>query len=708
MKYINILGLFLSISIQLFGQGEIDMNTFIEQEQKRIDSLDGRIDGSLNLKYDDEQKELYKKVYFRFADSLQKTINGSEVLQPWQRRNLLYGLAMTLNEVTGRTYLMPLYYQKLLENAFGIFRGVESGDIMAFLVTDPLYSIKNIYFYKYDKAAKDFLIRSTSNYPDEVLKMFFKYKDRPYKDTVVEVSAVVAPNVAKNYLLGQTDIRGILMSNTNHYVMGMRGFFKEYNILSKGMVLVDDIVEGNITVQEAHEISLDKRKFLKKMIKIRNSNYVNATYSLDDELHAISLEYVRQINELHNETDPKVRFASIDDFNWEELYTLLVYSEEEIFTSSFNGVFERLIYRINQDKLTGDKVLEKLKYNRFRTFIKICANYGKLGDFLSTMPLDKSRELLTKFTNNLDKGQGDLRAAINVANAFSSITDSSLVVFMRDNINKENDRVNKEDSRSGIVIYGLLKSLFIAQNKKDVDYYRNIARKYNLQPIDRLEKEVLVGVDGVHRQIHFFYDDEDGDASFSSFISTFSGSNYKITRKQNIVVIESIKGNRIKIYANVPKSELEGQAELVDTVNTCGKDIQVFVHRGHSYYAMNTIDYIPPKTEIVFLGSCGSYHNLHEVMQRASNAHIISSKQIGSMSVNNPLLYNIAETIREGKDIIWTEIWKKTEGQIKTNKMAMERFRDYVSPDKNLGAIFLQAYTRWVTSDQRKNRLRIE
>ena len=109
------------------------------------------------------------------------------------------------------------------------------------------------------------------------------------------------------------------------------------------------------------------------------------------------------MNELHDEKDPKKRFACIDDFNWKELYTLLVYSEEEIFTSTFNGVFERLIFRINQDKISGDKMLELVKYNKFRTFIKICANFNALGDYLKTMPKDQSRLLISKFTNNLNK-----------------------------------------------------------------------------------------------------------------------------------------------------------------------------------------------------------------------------------------------------------------------------------------------------------------
>lgn len=678
-----------------------EMNGYIDREQRRLDSFDGKVDSKIELRRGDEQSKLYKEIYFNQVDSFQRRVNQSKTLAAYQKRNLLYGMFMTLSEISGKTFSnIPLYYQKLFSHASGLIRAVEHKDIFSYLITDPLYSVKNVYFYKYDLVAKDFLIASCHTYPDEVLKAFNKYSDRPYKDTIVEVCAIVAPNVAKNYLIGETGIKEILMKNPSPNILGMRGFFDKYNIISKGMVLVDDIVEGNITLEEAHTISLDKRKFLRKMIEIRNSDYLMADYSLDEQLKATSLEYVRVINELHDERDPKKRFACIDDFNWKELYTLLVYSEEEIFTSTFNGVFERLIFRINEEKISGDKMLSIVKYNKFRTFIKTCANYNKLGDFLKTMPKDQSRMLISKFTNNLDVQEGDLSSAIDVANAFSSITDSTLLVYMRENIDREYKRVEKTGDRNGTAIYGLLKSLFVEQNKKDVNWFNSMAAKYKLHPINKISQHELYGMDSVHRQVHFFYDDEDGEASYASFIATFSTPNYKITQNPLYVLIQSVKGRKVHIYANHPKSELEGQAMLTRLMDTAFyKDVQTFVHRGHSYYAMNTIDQIPPKTKIVFLGSCGSYHNIHEVLAHSENVHIISSKQIGTMGVNNPLLLYIAETIREGKDLVWSDVWAKTEKSIAKNADAMSKFRDYVAPDKNLGAIFLQAFTRLVTND---------
>ena len=118
----------------------------------------------------------------------------------------------------------------------------------------------------------------------------------------------------------------------------------------------------------------------------------------------------------------------------------------------------------------------------------------------------------------------------------------------------------------------------------------------------------------------------------------------------------------------------------------------VVVHRGHSYYAFVTIEQIPSSASMVFLGSCGSYHNITKVLERAPQVHIISAKQIGAMGVNNPILSTIANEVRTNNEILWQPLWDKVEKKVKGNATSYEQFKDYIPPHKNLGAIFIQAY----------------
>ena len=114
----------------------------------------------------------------------------------------------------------------------------------------------------------------------------------------------------------------------------------------------------------------------------------------------------------------------------------------------------------------------------------------------------------------------------------------------------------------------------------------------------------------------------------------------------------------------------------------------IVVHRGHSYYAPYTISQIQPAAKIVFLGSCGGYHLIHDVLKHAPDAHIIASKQIGKQIINQPFMDMLNEKLRTGSNIDWMPFWS----ELKEKVGRVEGFEDYIPPYKNLGAIFIKAY----------------
>jgi hypothetical protein len=87
---------------------------------------------------------------------------------------------------------------------------------------------------------------------------------------------------------------------------------------------------------------------------------------------------------------------------------------------------------------------------------------------------------------------------------------------------------------------------------------------------------------------------------------------------------------------------------------------------------------------------------LTEVLDKAPNIHIISSKQIGTMFVNNPLILLIADHLRMGKNIEWPLVWSELEIAVKKDLYAYTKFQDYIPPHRNLGAIFMQAYRKMI------------
>ena len=75
------------------------------------------------------------------------------------------------------------------------------------------------------------------------------------------------------------------------------------------------------------------------------------------------------------------------------------------------------------------------------------------------------------------------------------------------------------------------------------------------------------------------------------------------------------------------------------------------------------------------------------MLAKASDAHIIASKQIGKTIINRPFIKILTEKVRNGSNIDWLPFWKDFRKEAN-----VPEFDDYIPPYKNLGAIFIKAY----------------
>jgi len=165
------------------------------------------------------------------------------------------------------------------------------------------------------------------------------------------------------------------------------------------------------------------------------------------------------------------------------------------------------------------------------------------------------------------------------------------------------------------------------------------------------------------------------------------------------VSITSTRGKPVSIYANKPlygenDPDAAAQQALIEYLNDKNLHPTVVIHRGHSYHLASTLKNLPSSAHIVVLGSCGGYNNLNEVLNVSADAHIISSKQVGTKTVNEPIIQAINSSLVAGRNIDWISMWKDLSGRFKNDAAAKEKFDDYIPPYKNLGAIFIKAYRR--------------
>ena len=664
------------------------LDYFIDDDQKRIDQLDGKEDGKVDLG-DDKATAWAGKVYFGLIDSIQQVIDNPK-FDEGRKKVFRDNLYMHMRKVNVRSYKTVKRFDNLFHFILAELNAMGSNNLYNVLSTNITQSFNTIGFFKAELGADSFLLMAARYRPDLLFKVYDVYYKQPYTLRVLETAAKAAPVTVKRYLSPNDPIYLTLKESNDSIVKLILQIKEKYTRTSNAYALIDAIATGKITMAKADEIGKNPEKYLRTMLNTRVKKAPLGEHSLEAELEIYSLKFVRVLNDLHNESDA-VRFASIENFSAEELYTLMVYSEEEIFTSTFNGLFNRLLVKLGP--VSGFEFLRNVGDNRFRTFIKMAAGFGKLRPFLQSMTPTHQQMLMIKFASGL-QDYNDLSQAVEVADAFGSITDTLVLKILRSTIKIEYIKFKAKNDARGMAIYGLLSNLFVEKNVQQGNWFESIATQYQLPSFDKIANDKLFDREHIDRWLIYFYDDEDGDASFASFLKTFKDPNWNIIDSVSYVLIQSKKGSAVDIYANKPKHEYDGQEKLEKIFAENEYEPNVMVHRGHSYYASKTIEKIKDNTQVFVLGSCGGYHSISTIIERSNDASIISAKQIGTMHVNNPMLKLIADDIREGKDIEWQNIWERLGGQVKGNPKAYERFMDYIPPHKNLGAIFIKTYNR--------------
>lgn len=659
---------------------------YIDDEQNRIDRLDGVRDGEVTV--GDEVATAYaNRVYFTVIDSIQRLIDRP-LFDEAKKKLFRDHVYLQMRKINSRNFYSVKRYDNLFRFILAEINGIAQNNLLSHVVSNIPQAFNTFGIFKNESCTDSFLIIAAQTRPDIVFKIYDTYSKNPYAAKVVVEAAKAAPVTVKRYFNKGDAIYETLKQSDDTTSKVLVQIMNKYTRRSNAFTLIDDIMKGKLTIEKADAIGKQPQKYLQTMLNIRARKNPLGQHSLEQELEMYSLKFVRVLNDLHNEKDA-VRFASVENFSAEELYTLMVYSEEEIFTSTFNGLFSRLMIKLGP--VSGFEFLKKVGDNRFRTFIKMSAGFGKLRAFLQTMTPLHQQMLMIKFASGLEE-YNDLSQAVEVADAFGSITDTLVLKILRGAVKIEYIKHMGKKNARGITIYGLLSNLFVDRSIGTDEWFASVSNQYALPGFDKVENSKLFDRDEVNRWLIYFYDDEDGDVSFSTFLKTFTDSNWTVIDSGMYVIIESNGGKHVQIYSNKPKNEYDGQDRLEKLFAENGYEPNVMVHRGHSYYASKTIEKVKDNTQVFILGSCGGYHSISTIIERSSEASIVSSKQIGTMFVNNPMLKLMAEDIRNGKDVDWKSLWDRLEVAVKANPKAFERFQDYIPPHKNLGAIFIKTY----------------
>ncbi|MEO6832703.1 MAG: hypothetical protein ABI378_09545 [Chitinophagaceae bacterium] len=566
-----------------------------------------------------------------------------------------------------------------------------------------IYSMFNEELLDDDKDSRAYLYRTVgAAEPLMMIRKLKEYANEPFACDIIAAAARVSPNEVYKYASStNATLHGAIVRCKDPLVMAIVKITNESKSPLKAMSFISDIYNNRLTIAEIDKITADETLFFKNLVrlKMQGDTLGGATYS-DELSYRANRLFVSTINELHESPDP-VRFKCLDGLTPAELYFIIVYGQDQIYTSSFIGAFNRMMDRLKPRP--GGELLDTVHYDHFRTFIRMCAGYSKLSEFLSTMSTEKKSDLMKQFISGLENGKSDdLEDAVDVADAFGSVKDPALADFLYNQIVDNYTRVSNARNEKGTIVYGLLATL---ANKNISD---SLSQILHLPPINRMPFASLLDDSGVLYEQFFFYGDEDGRSSFANFLGDFKDGKWKEERNAQWTKFSSTQGKKIVVFANLPldyESELDDKAQKALKVYMDANNIHptIIVHRGHSYHLNSTIDYMAKPNHIIILGSCGGYHNLGKVLTQAPNANLISTKQTGTMMVNDAIIKAMNNHLLAGDDLDWKSLWAELSASFAGKGKADEDFKEYVPPNRNLGAIFIKAYRRMKNEAETKN-----
>lgn len=695
----------------------------INTEQKLLDKADGKADGLVKISANEEINLAVTDALLRRIDAVQNNIERNKKI-PTQNEKIRY---LSFTETLLRNFrtdwkahkISALYAPQLLDNFEQVMKATIDSVSMAPLIEAQPYEIAKIVTgiftnnMGYRQSRNIVYLKYCVLNPDKVLASLEPYVKETYADSLLTAVAKRDPGQLYKYSQDVYSPVGKLIQNNTSSIVKTIAQLSSTPGSMLYFPFIDDIVSGKKPVDSLRKIigdgekGYDSVRYYKLLVQTeieysRRMNHGDTAVALfganglRDMLKRKALQhFITPINDLHEKPE-NIRMKAVEPLTPVDLYYMIIMGENDIYTSSYKHSFTRMLQRMGKKPAT-DSLLMNVNYDFFKKFIKMAANFNRLDTFLNLMPAANAENLMKSFVANLEK-TNTLEDAVDVADSYSSISNKKLQANILTYVVQNAKRTENENNKRGEIIYSLLNTIFLSAdtaNKVDV------SKELGIPPIFTLDTKALADDSGRIVQQVFFYGDEDGRQFFPQYVNAFNTKDWKINNSnKEWIEIKSVKDGKNIIYVNRPLNNDKNlddtaQIHLNQYLNKIGLDPAVITHRGHSYWLPRTIERMPGDAKIILLGSCGGYKNLSKLIEQNPEAHIISTKQIGTGNINQVITNTLNQTLLSGKAIDWQQMWATLTAQYaKQPKDLKETWDDYVPPYKNLGAIFLKAYNK--------------
>ncbi|PWC36631.1 hypothetical protein TSO352_14145 [Azospirillum sp. TSO35-2] len=390
--------------------------------------------------------------------------------------------------------------------------------------------------------------------------------------------------------------------------------------------------------------------------------------------------------------DPLVdRFRITLALSSEDLFELIARIGPQLYTSSLDGLVSILQIQLKQERRGFiDLARSPRTQARWADFFVAIVGGGRGGSLFGTNATS-ARELMRESIRALLAPGGAPEPAVAIgALADAMDTESHPVrAALEDELAAWYRTAGDPSAKLMTGLAGSLHAMRLSGRPATAAFTaERFAERHSLAALPALTGQRLFQ-NGINVQRMTFYDDPDGRASFRGFLRQHRAMGWALHNNAGFLVAVSPerRGRRIVIVADVPGEGDRGRAAAWEWLAREGLSPSIVIHRGHSYHEDGTMSEIAPATALVFWGSCGGHTRLRATLDRAPDALVLATQNIGVSTVNEALLGIMEERLLTDGTLDWNAVWTDAHRRIHDR-----RFASYKRPDQDSTNIALRAW----------------
>ena len=394
----------------------------------------------------------------------------------------------------------------------------------------------------------------------------------------------------------------------------------------------------------------------------------NVAQAATTVLQEFSAQFIDLFNERHNYTDLNARFEEARGLNAVMLYHIMYYSKEASYTSTFKGLFNLFLRKLEKEKLSGyDLLQEYARHENPRRFLALLTQYRPaLSTFLSTIDPQYHKVLMDGFIQGLDQVNPDdlyAEGALLAEAIHTFKDDSQMLLDFKKLLLSEAERVTDKNVKK---VYTVLSGMIPDNGVFGSDWVSDMEKKFNLRNLDNVPVSKLVDSEGrvVIRHI-FAYTEKDSLAdsrvNYKSFKDLY-GKNPNWTFQENlgknyVIVRSKGDGPQVVMFANIPfyrngyNEDFDAGNRAVEEAmkkNNNARAVGVFA-RGHQYAVKDVIKFpgmIKGNESFIILGNCGGAGLFNSTLKMAPGAALSGTYSTGYRDFNNNIMGSIIDMLK--------------------------------------------------------------